>query len=454
VKAPAILVPDTAGQFSIVTISGAITVSISGFTISGPGSTSCGSLHYGILVKGGATAFIFGNSIVHIRDNEGGTISGCQNGAGIRVGRSFTSDSGTATVKGNSISDYQKTGIVVDGTGTQATVSGNTVTGVGPTPKIAQNGIQVGRGASGTISGNTVSGNECNHPTCGPDLDNQISDGGILLFNNLPGPLMVTVTDNNIFGNDIGVLPFSVTGGIKVTGNTITDNRFANVGLFTVNNILISQNTISTTSNTAAAPPCAVGSFCIGHSYTLGIDVLDSSTGNTISGNTVKVTADKFAVLLDQTATGNSVTCNSLSANHGATTGNAAVDDAGFGNTVKNNNGCCGEADGEGDFHGDHGNGHFAMDSDGCRDGDNDQVKMTNRGDGHDFQSTSINSVAFDPLTNTLTITGVGITSGLPVAFTLVAIETSLATPGWVSFVSSDGFSNAGPLTSGTILLH
>jgi hypothetical protein len=114
----------------------------------------------------------------------------------------------------------------------------------------------------------------------------------------------------------------------------------------------------------------------------------------------------------------------------------------------------CQEGDGNGDFQGNHGNGHVAMDSDGCKDGDVDQVQMSDRGDGHSFQSTSINSASFDPLTNTLTITGVGTSNGLPMAFTFIATETGTTTPGWVSFVSSDGFANAGPLTSGTILLH
>jgi hypothetical protein len=114
----------------------------------------------------------------------------------------------------------------------------------------------------------------------------------------------------------------------------------------------------------------------------------------------------------------------------------------------------CQEGDGNGNFQGDHGNGNFAMDSDGCKDGDNNQVQMSDRGDGHDFQSTSINSASFDPLTSTVTMVGVGTTNGLPVAFTFAAIEPGQTTPGWVSFISSDGYSNAGPLTSGSIVLH
>ena len=114
----------------------------------------------------------------------------------------------------------------------------------------------------------------------------------------------------------------------------------------------------------------------------------------------------------------------------------------------------CQEGDGNGDFHGDHGDGNFAMDGDGCKDGDSNNVQMSNRGDGQSFQSTSINSATFDPLTNTLTMTGVGTTNGLPVAFTFIATETGTTTPGLVSFVSSDGYSNAGPLTNGSVVLH
>jgi hypothetical protein len=114
----------------------------------------------------------------------------------------------------------------------------------------------------------------------------------------------------------------------------------------------------------------------------------------------------------------------------------------------------CQEGDGNGNFQGNHGNGNFAMDGDGCKDGDNNQVQMSDRGDGQNFQSTSINSASFDPLTNTVTMVGVGTTNGLPVAFTFAAIESGPTTPGWVSFISSDGYSNAGPLTNGSIVLH
>jgi hypothetical protein len=114
----------------------------------------------------------------------------------------------------------------------------------------------------------------------------------------------------------------------------------------------------------------------------------------------------------------------------------------------------CREAHGNGNFHGNQGNGNFEFDRDGCKDGDRDQVSSAERGDGRDFQSTEITSSAFDATSNTLTITGVGTSNGVPVNFVFVAVETGPTTPGWVSFAFSDGYTNAGPLVNGFILLH
>ncbi len=114
----------------------------------------------------------------------------------------------------------------------------------------------------------------------------------------------------------------------------------------------------------------------------------------------------------------------------------------------------CRESDGQGDFQGDHGKGNFKFDGDGCLDGDNDNVQSTNHGDGHDFQSTQVDSIQYSDLGNTVTITGLGTKNGIPVAFVFVALETGPTTPGWVSFAFSDGYTNAGTLIDGSILLH
>ncbi len=113
----------------------------------------------------------------------------------------------------------------------------------------------------------------------------------------------------------------------------------------------------------------------------------------------------------------------------------------------------CQEGDGNGDFQGEH-HGNFQADGDGCMDGDEDSVSSTDRGDGKDFQSTQIDSIHFDTVANAMTISGAGLAGGTPVTFVFVAVETGLTTPGWVSFTFSDGYSNAGTLLNGSVLLH
>ncbi len=123
----------------------------------------------------------------------------------------------------------------------------------------------------------------------------------------------------------------------------------------------------------------------------------------------------------------------------------------------------CKEADGNGDFHSQEGrHGNFQMDNDKCEEsghggnGESDQgdsVDSTDRGDGKDFHSTNIETTQFDAVAGTVTITGVGTTNGIPVAFTFVAVQSGIASLGTVSLVLSDGYSIAGELVDGSIAL-
>lgn len=116
----------------------------------------------------------------------------------------------------------------------------------------------------------------------------------------------------------------------------------------------------------------------------------------------------------------------------------------------------CQEKDGDGHFNGNHGNGHFHFSSDRCEDGDPDVVWSSDIGDGRSFQSTQFQKVQFDLMTfpRTITIIGLGTIGVLPVAFTFTAVETGPTTPGYVSFTFGDGFTNAGQISDGSVLLH
>jgi hypothetical protein len=110
----------------------------------------------GILFDGAAGS-ITNNRVLSIKQGA----SGCQEGNAIEVRNEPFDNTGpdlAVTITGNTVTDYQKTGIIANGS-VAATISGNVVTGAGPVNYIAQNGIQVGFGGTADIRGNTISGN-------------------------------------------------------------------------------------------------------------------------------------------------------------------------------------------------------------------------------------------------------------------------------------------------------
>ena len=219
IQAPAVLT----GNPSIVTIQGAgVNVTCTGFKVSGPGPSGCGSIRAGIEVLDGANANIHDNAIADIRDQP---LSGCQNGVGIVVGS--TTNGAAATIVNNTLTNYQKNAIVIEHAGTSATVSGNMATGIGATPLIAQNGIQVSDGAVGSVTGNQVSGHECDHPTCGADIVNDYQSVGILLAAAGSGTI---VSNNTVSGNDIGIYNWA-DAPTTIGGNAVHSNRFEGIVL-------------------------------------------------------------------------------------------------------------------------------------------------------------------------------------------------------------------------------
>jgi hypothetical protein len=117
--------------------------------------------------------------------------------------------------------------------------------------------------------------------------------------------------------------------------------------------------------------------------------------------------------------------------------------------------GGCHEGDGGGHIQGENsGEASFHFDEDRCEDNDAERVNASDPSGNMDFHSTQILSVAFDDLAHTATITGLGTDNGLPVTFTVVAVDSSLVPPGLFSITLSDGYSNSGNLIDGSIMLH
>jgi hypothetical protein len=65
------------------------------------------------------------------------------------------------------------------------------------------------------------------------------------------------------------------------------------------------------------------------------------------------------------------------------------------------------------------------------------------------FQSTSITSSSFDEDSQTLTIIGTGLDNGLPVTFTMTAVEAGNGLPSTFALILSDGVVVKGPLLDG-----
>ena len=109
-----------------------------------------GANYFGV-VANGATVTVSNSSVHDIGETP---FNGSQHGVAI-----YLRAGATGTITGNTVSQYQKGGIVANDAGTTAEIAGNTVTGLSPVPFIAQNGIQLGYGATGSIRDNLVDGN-------------------------------------------------------------------------------------------------------------------------------------------------------------------------------------------------------------------------------------------------------------------------------------------------------
>src|SRR5579864_3962889 len=235
VKAPSTLVTDAFGMSNIIDITNGATVMISKLTITGPGSTNCGSITTGIFVSGDSTLKITNSTVTDIHDSPAG---GCQNGVGIFVGRAKLSTIGHAEISDVTITKYQKGGIVVDGAGSTADIKNNEVSFGFSSINIAANGIQISRGAQAIVSNNMVTGNICSSTVCGSDLANPQLDQatGILLYGSGDGTV---VKYNEMSQNDIGISvincgdPFCLTPtstpSVEIQNNTISSSGAAGI---------------------------------------------------------------------------------------------------------------------------------------------------------------------------------------------------------------------------------
>ena len=236
IQAPSVM----SGDKAIVNDAQADYVHITGFTIQGPGGGPNGSIKYGVLFDNGWNCELDHCTITHIHDNPTSGNStvfavGSIGGAGVHI-------------HDNVISDYQQGGIVVNGIHSAGWIDHNTVTGLGPTSIIVQNGIEFINGGFGTAQSNVVTGN-VNIPHTGLST-------GILLFNSGE----VYVLNNLVYNNDSDIVVdgpsrdstsshakdlLSPQDGSQIIGNVTYGTTFDGIDLLDGANSLTVQNNFS-----------------------------------------------------------------------------------------------------------------------------------------------------------------------------------------------------------------
>jgi hypothetical protein len=153
----------------------------------------------------GASGSVVDSDVSDIRrnrpagDSPEGAPRGCQEGFAIEVRNRDPHAQQHVDLLRNSVSGYQKAGILVAGR-VEATIDGNVVTGAGPVGHIARNGVQLSDGATGVVTRNQVSG----HSYTGGEVATGILVAGGPLF----GIALVrdaTIQGNTLTDNDIGI---------------------------------------------------------------------------------------------------------------------------------------------------------------------------------------------------------------------------------------------------------
>jgi hypothetical protein len=236
----------------------------------GPGSAGqiknaeiFGANYFGVVANGDSDDVSLDILSSNIHDIGENPRNGAQHGYGI-YWRAFLAQGGVnGRIVGNTITAYQKGGMLINGTGVQANIFDNTVTGDGHITYISQNGIQIGYGATASVMRNRVSGNSY-IGTDGSSAAGVLVVGGAFFGtcpdgNDCPYTVNTKITDNILVNNDVGAWLFNVDGSgsapqtatnIKVVNNTITDdlcfNTMYQAGISdTGNNDKMITNTIS-----------------------------------------------------------------------------------------------------------------------------------------------------------------------------------------------------------------
>lgn len=281
-------------------------------TVDGTGNSFCGEPLFGVRFNNA------NGSLQHVVvDNvrSPGADLGCQNTIAV-AGTSDGNGSSSLSVLNSTIRNFQKVGILINGSAAAGALFNNIVRGVGPQPYVAQNGIQFSRGGFGNAVKNIISDVQYTGDAClglSSGLINYLA-GSVYAAENVFQSvdqaiyLQQNTGDQTIYKNRVR----SGSSGITSDSNAAGKVRLASNGVYGVS--------ASTITNAAACFP-ANGS---------GITVINES-GSTVIGNS---TADTPAVGILLTS---SSTSSDVQQNQGVRGGTAELQDAGTSNAFQLN---------------------------------------------------------------------------------------------------------------------
>jgi parallel beta-helix repeat protein len=244
---PSAVVANSAGSSSgdaiaaIILVKNAENVELEGLIVDGGanGITACSPNLIGILYQD-ASGSIEHNAVRNVR--LASNLLGCQSGGAIVV-ESSASGQSSVTVADNSVDGYQKNGITANEPGTKVDVTGNAVTGLGPTTGAAQNGIQIGFGARGHVTSNAVADNI--YSPCESAVNCPSNATGILIYQSGG----VRVERNTVGSNQVGIFVAANYGAIA--GNTVFHSVALDGIALVGNGNSVSSNDISSSDDAA-----------------------------------------------------------------------------------------------------------------------------------------------------------------------------------------------------------
>jgi parallel beta-helix repeat protein len=277
---------------------------IQGFTIDGGGNQSQ-SIDAAISVVGGGSASIKNNIIQNLFNANIPALND-RVGTGVRVGDPVAG-AGTAKITNNVIAGYHKAGVIVDGNGSSATISSDTITGVGPTTDVIQYGVVVKNSASARITSNTITSNIYQNP------GGFVEGGGIIVA----GSFAKTAINNNcITANQAGVFldgQDGVDGGanigvqnVQVFNNDVSNNTGDGILLLNANSNNIGHNEVTSNGNGGGAALPYNG-------QANGITLFDSVSNQIIDNDSEHNTLD--GIYIDNTNVGAAASNNTVQDN-------------------------------------------------------------------------------------------------------------------------------------------